>query len=49
MSYPNGKFSTVCYAYEPWHYRYFGRTVAVAIHRSGLTTRVWLWRHGTGG
>jgi D-alanyl-D-alanine carboxypeptidase len=46
MSYPKGKKAQVCYGYEPWHYRYFGRTVARAIQLSGLTTRVWLWRHG---
>ncbi len=46
LSYPKGKRAVVCYGYEPWHYRYFGRTIAAAIHRSGLTTRVWLWRHG---
>jgi len=46
MSYPRGKQTTVCYGYEPWHYRYFGRTIAAAMHASGLTTRTWLWRHG---
>ncbi len=46
LSYPYGKKAQVCYGYEPWHYRYFGRTVARAIHLSGLTPRVWLWRHG---
>ena len=24
MSYPKGKTSVTCYAYEPWHYRYVG-------------------------
>jgi D-alanyl-D-alanine carboxypeptidase len=47
LSYPSGKKALVCYGYEPWHYRYFGRTIARAMHQSGLTTRVWLWRHGT--
>ena len=46
MSYPKNQKSAVCYGYEPWHYRYFGRTVAGAIHASGLPPRVWLWRHG---
>ncbi len=45
MSYPKGKFSKVCYAYEPWHYRYVGRTLARKIHDSGLTPREYLWRH----
>jgi D-alanyl-D-alanine carboxypeptidase len=46
LSYPQGLKAQVCYGYEPWHYRYFGRTIARAIHLSGLTPRVWLWRHG---
>jgi zinc D-Ala-D-Ala carboxypeptidase len=46
MSYPKGKRSVTCYAYEPWHYRYFGREVARAIHFSGLTAREWLWANG---
>ena len=25
MSYPKGKTTLTCYAYEPWHYRYVGR------------------------
>ena len=28
MSYPKGKTSVTCYAYEPWHYRYMGRAEA---------------------
>jgi D-alanyl-D-alanine carboxypeptidase len=47
MSYPRGTSSKVCYGYEPWHYRYFGRPVARAIHASGLTPRYWLWKHGS--
>jgi D-alanyl-D-alanine carboxypeptidase len=52
MSYPRGVSpAKTCYSYEPWHYRYFGPTVAAEIHASGLTSREWLWRHGsiTGG
>ena len=45
MSYPKGKSATTCYTYEPWHYRYVGRTLAGRIHDSGLTTREYLWRH----
>ncbi len=45
MSYPKGKFQTVCYEYEPWHYRYFGRALAAQIHDSGQTTRRYLWKH----
>jgi D-alanyl-D-alanine carboxypeptidase len=46
MSYPMNMKAKVCYGYEPWHFRYFGKTIAKAIHDSGLTVRVWLWRHG---
>ncbi len=44
MSYPQGEEETVCYTYEPWHYRYVGREVAKAVRESGLTLREWLWR-----
>ena len=44
MSYPPNHTSVTCYRYEPWHFRYFGRAVAAAIHASGLTSREWLWR-----
>jgi D-alanyl-D-alanine carboxypeptidase len=44
LSYPKGKSPSVtCYIYEPWHYRYVGRSEAAAIHASGLTTRAYLW------
>jgi len=48
MSYPKDKTDLTCYQYEPWHYRYFGRTVAAAIQASGMTVREWLWQHGYG-
>lgn len=44
MSYPKGQFSKTCYQYEPWHYRYVGRTQAAAIHASGLVPRFYLWK-----
>jgi D-alanyl-D-alanine carboxypeptidase len=47
MSYPKGKTSVTCYAYEPWHYRYLGRTVAAKVRASGLTLREYLWRQQT--
>ncbi len=47
LSYPRNKLSTVCYAYEPWHYRYVGRELAARIHASGLTTRAFLWANFT--
>jgi LAS superfamily LD-carboxypeptidase LdcB len=47
MSYPKGKTSLTCYGYEPWHYRYLGRTVAAKVRASGLTLRDYLWRQQT--
>jgi D-alanyl-D-alanine carboxypeptidase len=47
MSYPKGKSSVTCYAYEPWHYRYVGRPMAATIRASGLTLREFLWRQQT--
>jgi zinc D-Ala-D-Ala carboxypeptidase len=47
LSYPKNMASQVCYGYEPWHYRYYGRAIAAAIHSSGLTPRYWLWGHGS--
>lgn len=47
MSYPKGKQDVVCYSYEPWHYRYFGRELAKQIHDSGLTPREYLWANFT--
>lgn len=35
-------------ATSPWHYRYYGRATAKAIHDSGQTPRGWLWQHGVG-
>lgn len=44
LSYPKATSPAVtCYEYEPWHYRYVGRTEAAAIHASGLTIREYLW------
>lgn len=43
LSYPRNSQDTVCYSYEPWHYRYMGRELAAQIHNSGLTLREWLW------
>ena len=38
MSYPKGSRRRSCYCYEPWHYRYVGRTLAARIHERGQTT-----------
>jgi D-alanyl-D-alanine carboxypeptidase len=43
MSYPEGKRSASCYGYEPWHWRYFGRTLARKIHDSGQVPRRYLY------
>ena len=40
---PDTSPAFTCYKYERWHYRYFGRDTAAAIHDSGETTREWLW------
>ena len=48
MSYPRNRFATVCYDYEPWHYRYLGRPLAAELRASGLTLREWLWLRGSG-
>jgi len=45
LSYPKGETAETCYAYEPWHYRYVGRTLAKQIHDSGDPPRVYLWQH----
>jgi zinc D-Ala-D-Ala carboxypeptidase len=49
MSYPKGGEATTCYAYEPWHYRYVGRTTAANVVASKLPLRTYLWRMGAGG
>lgn len=45
MSYPKGKRQWVCYGYEPWHWRYFGRDLAKKIHQSGMAPRRYLWEN----
>lgn len=37
LRYPNGKTQITGYNYEPWHFRYIGKTIATAIYESGLT------------
>ena len=46
MSYPKGAESLTGYIYEPWHYRYFGRSLAYQQRLSGLVPRYWLWKRG---
>jgi D-alanyl-D-alanine carboxypeptidase len=43
MSYPRGAEAVTCYAYEPWHFRWVGRTVARAVAASRKPLREWLW------
>ena len=44
LSYPSSEQDVTCYAYEPWHYRYFGKETAARIHESGLITRQYRWQ-----
>src|SRR3954452_3135490 len=46
LSYPKYRVAATCYQYEPWHFRYFGRTIAAKIHRSEVVARQWLYLHG---
>lgn len=43
MSYPKDAEAVTCYAYEPWHFRWVGRTVARAVAASDMPLRAWLW------
>jgi D-alanyl-D-alanine carboxypeptidase len=45
MSYPKGETDVTCYAYEPWHYRYYGVALAAKIHDSNKVPRGYLWTH----
>ncbi len=47
MSYPKGELDVACYEYEPWHFRYLGRELAMRVHDSGLTIREYLWANYT--
>ena len=50
LSYPADRSpERTCYKAESWHYRFFGRDRAEAIHASGLSPREWLWEHGDEG
>lgn len=42
ISYPDVPRERSCYDFEPWHLRYVGRDIALAVHDSGLTLREWL-------
>ena len=47
MSYPAGGDLATCYGYEPWHYRWIGRTDAAAWHATELTLHEFLVAAGT--
>ncbi len=42
LRYPTDKSDLTGIIYEPWHYRYVGRTYAEQIHESGLCLEEWL-------
>ncbi len=42
LRYPNGKTDITGIYYEPWHYRYVGKTAAKEIFESGLTLEEYL-------
>ena len=37
LRYPKGKTDLTGYQFEPWHFRYLGKTIATAVYESGLT------------
>ncbi len=37
LRYPKGKEEITGYQFEPWHFRYVGKDLAMALHQSGLT------------
>jgi D-alanyl-D-alanine carboxypeptidase len=43
LSYPKGAERLTGYGYEPWHFRYFGRSLAAQQRASGVVPRYWLW------
>jgi D-alanyl-D-alanine carboxypeptidase len=40
MSFPRGATAVTCYDYEPWHYRWVGRTVAAEVTSAAVPLRV---------
>ena len=39
MSLGKGKSNVTCYDYEPWHYRWIGRELALTVSSSGIVLR----------
>jgi D-alanyl-D-alanine carboxypeptidase len=48
LSYPSGTQDATCFGYEPWHYRWIGRTAATEHRASGLALRQFLERYADG-
>ena len=42
LRYPKDKTDVTGFNYEPWHFRYLGKTLAKAVHFSGLTLEEYL-------
>jgi D-alanyl-D-alanine carboxypeptidase len=42
LRYPSNKVDTTGYKYEPWHYRFVGRSAATEIYESGLCLEEYL-------
>ena len=42
LRYPADKTQQTGFNYEPWHFRYLGKTMAKAVHESGLTLEEYL-------
>jgi zinc D-Ala-D-Ala carboxypeptidase len=42
MSYPEGAFEQTTFHYEPWHFRYVGRELALSLAANGLTISQYL-------
>ena len=42
LRYPEGKKKITGFNYEPWHFRYLGKPLAEAVHKSGLTLEEYL-------
>ncbi len=42
LRYPEGQFEITGYEYEPWHFRYVGKTAAKLIYEEGLTLEEFL-------
>ena len=38
LRYPKGKTSVTGYVYEPWHFRFIGKTLSTEMHKEGVKT-----------